>query len=144
MYCDVSHLFTELGIIQTTKPDVTCSNLSEFEELCTDHAIEIGAEEVEDLDLANKSATVSFLLFLSLKSFDYFSTISSQFTCQPMELERIKRSLVGLGYNIENMEHVFIPKVGLLLLRILQDINRYKLSDPNSTLTGRTNSVQCV
>lgn len=54
-------MFHDVGIIQVTKPDATFSSLADFEEKCTDDAIECSAEEVEDLDLENKSATVRFL-----------------------------------------------------------------------------------
>lgn len=60
-------MFHDVGIIQVTKPDGTFTSLGEFEEKCTDDAIECSAEEVEDIDLENKSATVSkvydFLIF---------------------------------------------------------------------------------
>ena len=64
---EFSHMFHDVGIIQVIKPDGTFTNLADFEEKCTDDAIECSAEDVEDIDLENKSATVSeffdFLIF---------------------------------------------------------------------------------
>ncbi|CAO1421114.1 unnamed protein product [Diamesa serratosioi] len=87
-YGEFSHMFHDVGLIQVTKPDGTFTSLAEFEEKCTDDAIECSAEDVEDIDLENKSAT---------------------FICRPIEIEKTKRALSGLGYCIENAEHVFIP-----------------------------------
>ena len=64
---EFSHMFHDVGLIQVTKPDGTFTSLEEFEEKCTDDAIECSAEDVEDIDLENKSATVrqfnEFLIF---------------------------------------------------------------------------------
>lgn len=64
---EFSHMFHDVGLIQVTKPDGTFTSLAEFEEKCTDDAIECSAEDVEDIDLENKSATVrqlnDFLIF---------------------------------------------------------------------------------
>lgn len=51
-------MFHDVGLIQVTRPDGSFTSLDEFEEKCTDDAIECSAEDVEDIDLENKSATV--------------------------------------------------------------------------------------
>lgn len=85
---DVKHFFEETGLVFVTRPDVTASTASEFEDKLTEDAIESDAQEVEDIDFAAKSAT---------------------FVCRPIDIEKVKRSLLGLGYTVEDSEHVFCP-----------------------------------
>lgn len=85
---DVKHFFEEAGLVFVTKPDATAATASEFEDKLTEDAIECDAHEVEDIDFASKSAT---------------------FVCRPIDLEKVKRGLLTLGYTIEESEHVFSP-----------------------------------
>lgn len=87
-FADVKHLFEEAGLVIVTKPDATAAIASEFEDKLTEDAIECDAQEVEDVDFVSKSAT---------------------FVCRPIDVEKVKRGLLALGYTIETAEHVFSP-----------------------------------
>lgn len=57
---DTRHMFFDKGIIEAFAGDnVNASTRDELEEICTEHAIECGAEELEILDVASKHLTVS-------------------------------------------------------------------------------------
>lgn len=81
-------MFNEIGIIQASNSSGDFKTPEEFEEKVTEHAIECDAQEVEDVDFATKTAT---------------------FTCNPQHIDRVKTSLLKLGYNIEYSEDIFIP-----------------------------------
>lgn len=87
-FADVRHLFEEAGVVLVAKPDATFASASEFEDKLTEDAIECDAQEVEDIDFENKSAT---------------------FVCRPIDIEKVKRSLLALGYVVDTSEHVFLP-----------------------------------
>lgn len=87
-FADVRHMFDEIGYVDVTKPDGTFASQAEFEEKLTEDALECDAQEVEDIDFAERSAT---------------------FYCQPIDLEKVKRTLLNLGYVIHNAEHIFVP-----------------------------------
>lgn len=95
-FSDVKHMFEELGIVVATRLDGTFANAAAFEDKLTEDAIECDAQEVEDIDFENKSAT---------------------FICRPIDVEKVKRKLLNLGYVVEIAEHVFIPQ------------NTYKLNE---------------
>lgn len=86
---DVKHMFDEVGFIQATITAGKFSNATEFEDMVTEHAIECDAQEVEDID---------------------FDTKSASFVCRPFEIEKVKRILLNLGYEIEFAEHIFVPQ----------------------------------
>lgn len=88
-YADVKHMFDEIGFLQVTKPSGNFANAAEFEDKLTEDAIEADAQEVEDIDFETKSAT---------------------FICRPMDIEKVKRSLLNFGYTVEVAEHIFIPQ----------------------------------
>lgn len=87
-FADVKHIFDEVGYVRVSL-DETFSNASEFEDRVTEHAIECDAQEVEDIDFETKSAT---------------------FICRPIEIEKVKRILLNLGYIVDIAEHIFIPQ----------------------------------
>lgn len=82
-------MFNEIGLVQVSlSSNENFKSLEEFEDKLTEHAIECDAQEVEDVDLATKTAT---------------------FICNPEHIDRVKTSLLKLGYNIEYSEDVCIP-----------------------------------
>lgn len=85
---DVKHFFEEAGLVVVTKPDAKAATADEFEDKLTEDAIECDAQEVEDIDFASKSAT---------------------FVCRPIDIEKVKRSLLNLGYTVEESVHAFSP-----------------------------------
>lgn len=87
---DIRHSFDEVGFVQVTSPESKKFNTeSEFEDVLTEHAIECDAQEVENIDFDGKTAT---------------------FICRPIDIEKVKRSLLNLGYIIEDSQHIFVPK----------------------------------
>lgn len=90
VYADSQHLFDSMGLIEAIVPqDKLNLPLDQLESICTDEAIECGAEEVNVTE--HTSGAV-------------------QFICDPVELTRISNKLVEHGYQIENSEHIFVPK----------------------------------
>ena len=87
-FADCKHMFDEFGLVQVTKVDGTFANASEFEDKVTEDAIECDAQEVEDVDFDKKSAS---------------------FICRPIEVDKVKRLLMDLGYTIDFAEHIFVP-----------------------------------
>lgn len=85
---DIKHSFEEAGIVIVTSKE-TFANSSEFEDKLTEDAINADAQEVEDIDFESKTAT---------------------FVCKPIEIDRVKRDLMNLGYVIEEAQHVFVPQ----------------------------------
>lgn len=60
-YANCQHMFHDVGLIQATySSDTKFSSQLEFEEKCTEDAIEAGAEEVEDAEHVGKTVTVRF------------------------------------------------------------------------------------
>lgn len=88
-YADVKHMFDEMGFLQVTKPTGSFTNASEFEEKLTEDAIEADVQEVEDVDFETKSAT---------------------FICRPIDIEKVKRTLLNMGYTVEIAEHIYVPQ----------------------------------
>lgn len=88
-FADVRHMFDEIGYVSAKKADGIFANESEFEEKVMEDGIECDVQEVEDIDFASKSAS---------------------FICPPMELERVRRSLISAGYVVDIAEHIFAPK----------------------------------
>ncbi|KAL5286862.1 TACO1 family protein [Megaselia abdita] len=89
-YADSQHLFDSMGIIEAIVPESKKSlPLDKLESVCTDDAIECGAEEVDITEQISGAV---------------------QFICDPIELTRISNKLVEHGYQIENSEHIFVPK----------------------------------
>lgn len=81
-------MFNEIGIIQISSTNGNFKSPEEFEDKLTEDAIACDAQEVEDVDFPTKSAT---------------------FTCNPEYIDRVKTSLLKLGYNIEYSEDICIP-----------------------------------
>ncbi|GAB0099575.1 uncharacterized protein DMENIID0001_154590 [Sergentomyia squamirostris] len=86
-FADLKHLFTETGLIVATRTEEM--PLERLLEEATEHAIMIGAEDVEVLDENGKLLN---------------------FSCYPTELSRIRRELQELKYEVESAEHVYIPE----------------------------------
>lgn len=86
---DVKHAFDEMGILQVTRTDGVFTDAADFENKLTEDAIECEAQEVEDIDFDSKSAT---------------------FICRPIDIEKVKRELLKIGYAVEFAEAVFIPQ----------------------------------
>lgn len=87
MFNDVKHLFDEQGYIEAILK--TEASADELLSVCTEHAIEVGAEDVEVMSEDSK------LL---------------RFICDPTQIDRVKTQLEKLGYSIEHNEHAFFPK----------------------------------
>lgn len=89
-YADSQHLFDSMGLIEAIVPEDKINlPLDKLESVCTDDAIDCGAEEV------NVTEDVKGAV---------------QFICDPVELTRISNKLIEHGYQIENSEHIFVPK----------------------------------
>ncbi|XP_055640095.1 probable transcriptional regulatory protein lmo1535 [Toxorhynchites rutilus septentrionalis] len=86
-FSDVKHQFNEQGYVEA----ILATNVpkEELESVCTEHAIEAGAEDVEVMDEANKLV---------------------RFLCDPTLIDKVKTQLEKLGYSIEHSEHAFFPK----------------------------------
>jgi translational activator of cytochrome c oxidase 1 len=87
-FADIKHSFEEIGYVQVTATNLQAATKSEFEDLLTEHAIECDAQEVENVDFDGKSAT---------------------FICRPIDIEKVKRSLLNLKYIVEDSQHIFVP-----------------------------------
>ncbi|CAD7094082.1 unnamed protein product [Hermetia illucens] len=110
-FIDARHLFEGRGVIETTITDQVMERSVEtkLNEICTDDAIECGAEEVEVV--SEVAGSVNFF-------------------CDPVELNKVSRALVDRGYRVESAEHVFIPKTPVKVSesdQILCDTVRDKL-----------------
>ncbi|CRL06175.1 CLUMA_CG019041, isoform A [Clunio marinus] len=88
VYADIKHAFDEVAYVQATKKDETIKSASDFEDKLTEDAIECDAEEVEDIDFEQMSAT---------------------FICLPRDIEKVKKNLMAKGYSIDHSDHIFIP-----------------------------------
>jgi len=82
------HMFDEIGLIQISHPDTACKTLSEFEDKITEDAIECEAQEVDDVNFEDKTATI---------------------ICNPDFIDKVKGDLLKRGYVIDNSEGLFIP-----------------------------------
>lgn len=88
-FADIKHNFEEVGFVQVTvAAGKTFANATEFEDFLTEHAIEVDAQEVENVDFEGKTAT---------------------FICRPIDIEKVKRQLLNLGYIVEDSQHIFVP-----------------------------------
>lgn len=87
--------FDDYGLIQVSLPsNVSFKTPEEFEEKVTEDAIVSDAQEVEEVDFASKTATL---------------------TCNPEHIDRVKSSLKKLGYIIDFSDEIFIPKNTVVL-----------------------------
>ncbi|XP_052895928.1 probable transcriptional regulatory protein Teth514_1449 [Anopheles moucheti] len=87
LFFDTMHAFDERGFVEAiAPPDVKGDNLLS---VCTDHAIETGAEDIEVMD--ENSRLIRFL-------------------CDPRDLDKVKKELEKLSYTVEHSEHAFFPK----------------------------------
>ncbi|XP_055371935.1 probable transcriptional regulatory protein Fnod_1106 [Condylostylus longicornis] len=112
-YSECRHLFEDMGLIQAIAHN-EIKNKSSVEEIFTEDAIDVGAEEVEIIDKEN--GVVNFL-------------------CSPIELNKVSKSLSAKGYKIEIAEHVFLPLSTVNI--ISEDLKSYKvLKDKILTIEG--------
>lgn len=88
-HADIKFMFEEVAYVQAAKTDGKFASAEEFEDKVMEEAIEIDVSEVEDINFDTKSAT---------------------FLCKPIELERVKRALMDLGYGVDAAEHIFVPQ----------------------------------
>ncbi|XP_050070772.1 probable transcriptional regulatory protein Teth514_1449 [Anopheles maculipalpis] len=87
LFFDTMHAFDERGFVEAIAPaDVKSDNLLS---VCTDHAIETGAEDIEVMDENNRLI---------------------RFLCDPRDLDKVKKELEKLNYCVEHSEHAFFPK----------------------------------
>lgn len=82
------HMFDEIGMIEISLPDTTCKSSSELEDKITEDAIECEAQEVDDVNFDDKTATI---------------------ICNPDDIDKVKGELLKRGYVIDNSEGLFIP-----------------------------------
>ncbi|XP_055524517.1 probable transcriptional regulatory protein BLi02909/BL01150 [Wyeomyia smithii] len=86
-FSDVKHHFNEQGYLEAILPADTSGD--DLLSICTDHAIDAGAEDVEIMSEENKLV---------------------RFLCDPLDIDRVKTQLEKKGYSIEHSEHAFFPK----------------------------------
>ncbi|XP_041762910.1 probable transcriptional regulatory protein TTE1135 [Anopheles merus] len=87
LFFDTMHAFDERGFVEAIAPaDLKSDDLLS---VCTDHAIETGAEDIEVMD--ENSRLIRFL-------------------CDPRDLDKVKKELEKLNYSVEHSEHAFFPK----------------------------------
>lgn len=87
LFIDTMHGFDEKGFIEAIPPaEVQTEHLLS---VCTDHAIDTGAEDIEVMDENNRLI---------------------RFLCDPRDLDKVKKELEKLNYNVEHCEHAFFPK----------------------------------
>lgn len=86
-FSEVKHMFNEQGYLEAIVPPSKAAD--DLLSICTEDAIEAGAEDVEVM--SEESKLVRFL-------------------CNPNELDRVKNQLEKLGYSVEHSEHAFFPK----------------------------------
>ncbi|XP_058812515.1 probable transcriptional regulatory protein aq_1575 [Topomyia yanbarensis] len=87
MYDDVKHLFDEQGFVEAIAPSE--ASKEDLLSCCTEHAIEVGAEDVEVMSEESKLI---------------------RFICAPIDIEKVKTQLEKLSYTIEHSEHAYVPK----------------------------------
>ncbi|XP_055708836.1 translational activator of cytochrome c oxidase 1 [Phlebotomus papatasi] len=90
-FADLKHLFTETGMIVAIGQEKSPEKLLED---ATEHAILAGAEDVDILDENEQLLN---------------------FTCAPAEIQRVRKELEDLNYEIESAEHVYIPQMYTIL-----------------------------
>lgn len=82
------HLFTERGVFHAIAPPANAGD--QFEDLCTDDAIDSGAEDVEIYDAVERQVT---------------------FYCEPRDFAKVGQKLRQKEYRIEHSECEFTPNV---------------------------------
>uniref|UniRef100_A0A182VZD3 Transcriptional regulator n=1 Tax=Anopheles minimus TaxID=112268 RepID=A0A182VZD3_9DIPT len=87
LFFDTMHAFDERGFVEAIAPGELKGD--DLLSVCTDHAIETGAEDIEVMD--ENSQLIRFL-------------------CDPRDLDRVKKKLEKLSYSVEHSEHAFFPK----------------------------------
>lgn len=111
--CDTRHMFTEKGFVDAIATEAIAGSdvgPAELEEICTEHAIECEAEELDVLNAEKRHMMVILMGFSGLGS-DLLMFFPFQFICDPLDMDKVRQKLAALGYSIENAEHVFIPNV---------------------------------
>lgn len=108
MFNDVKHLFDEQGYIEAILK--TEASADELLSVCTEHAIEVGAEDVEVMSEDSKLLRVG-IYWASWSNGNLIpQNYTFQFICDPTQIDRVKTQLEKLGYSIEHNEHAFFPK----------------------------------
>uniref|UniRef100_A0A182QCT2 Transcriptional regulator n=1 Tax=Anopheles farauti TaxID=69004 RepID=A0A182QCT2_9DIPT len=92
LFFDTMHAFDERGFVEAIPPPEVQS--ADLLSVCTDHAIETGAEDIEVMD--ENSRLIRFL-------------------CDPRDLDKVKKELEKLSYSVEHSEHAFFPKTTIKL-----------------------------
>uniref|UniRef100_A0A2M4BWJ6 Putative transcriptional regulator n=1 Tax=Anopheles marajoara TaxID=58244 RepID=A0A2M4BWJ6_9DIPT len=87
LFFDTMHAFDERGFIEAIPPPEVTSD--QLESVCTDHAIETGAEDIEVMDEGNRLV---------------------RFLCEARVVDQVKKELEKLNYSVEHCEHAFFPK----------------------------------
>lgn len=87
VFSDVKQLFDEQGYLEAIAPENVPTE--ELLSVCTEHAIEVGAEDVEVMDKDSKLI---------------------RFLCDPIDVDRVKNQLEKLSYTVEHSEHAFFPR----------------------------------
>ncbi|XP_035775073.1 probable transcriptional regulatory protein Teth514_1449 [Anopheles albimanus] len=87
LFFDTMHAFDERGFIEAIPPSEVTSD--QLESVCTDHAIETGAEDIEVMDESNRLV---------------------RFLCEARVVDKVKKELEKLNYSVEHCEQAFFPK----------------------------------
>ncbi|XP_052869167.1 probable transcriptional regulatory protein TTE1135 [Anopheles cruzii] len=92
LFFDTKHAFDEIGFVEAIPPaEVQSEDLTS---VCTDHAIEMGAEDIEVMDAHDRRV---------------------RFLCSFRDVDRIKKELEKLNYSVEHCEQAFFPKSTIVL-----------------------------
>uniref|UniRef100_A0A2M4AXI9 Putative transcriptional regulator n=2 Tax=Anopheles triannulatus TaxID=58253 RepID=A0A2M4AXI9_9DIPT len=87
LFFDTMHAFDERGFIEAIPPPEVTSD--QLDSVCTDHAIETGAEDVEVMDESNRLV---------------------RFLCEARVVDQVKKELEKLNYTVEHCEQAYFPK----------------------------------
>lgn len=92
LFFNTMHAFDEKGFVEAIPPEEI--KVDDLVSVCTDHAIEMGAEDIEVMDELTRLI---------------------RFLCEPRDLDKVKKELEKLNYSIEHSEHAFFPKATIKL-----------------------------
>ncbi|XP_058061447.1 probable transcriptional regulatory protein Teth514_1449 [Anopheles bellator] len=90
LFFDTKHAFDEIGFVEAIPPAEV--QIEDLTSVCTDHAIEMGAEDIEVMH----DRRVRFL-------------------CSFRDVDRVKKELDKLNYSVEHCEQAFFPKSTIML-----------------------------
>ncbi|XP_049536966.1 probable transcriptional regulatory protein Teth514_1449 [Anopheles darlingi] len=87
LFFDTMHAFDERGFIEAIPPPEVTND--QLDSVCTDHAIETGAEDIEVMDESNRLV---------------------RFLCEARVVDQVRKELEKLNYSVEHTEQAYFPK----------------------------------